>query len=399
MRLKFFIFFIFINVNLLNAQVNNKSIESVIDSIYTNSNIPSFALSVIHKDGVAFKVCKGYADKENSINLNDQHSILIASLSKTFIGVSLMKAIEDGHFTLETNINDILPFKVVNPYHPNSIITIRHLVTHTSGISDNLEDYRKVYFIENPLQTTTKFDQSTKKQIKKALKNQKTSLNEMLKEIFTPKGKFYKKTNFSKHSPGENYEYSNTASALASLIIEVKTGINYKEYVDQFILNPLKMTNSTFFPNELNSSNQAILYTGNNNQRLTQYYSLLYPIGGLYSSLEDMNKYLIEMIKGISGNGTLLTEASYKIMFSKQLKKLPTGMKDDEINQGVFWVFQDENTIGHTGGGFGASAFMFINTEKEIGKLFITNCELTSSQERVNSFINLWYLMDDIIKN
>jgi len=395
MKINFFIL-IYLSVGILNAQEKAKPIESVIDSIYENSNIPAFALSVIHKDSVVFETCKGYADKENSIGLNEQHSILIASLSKTFIGVALMKAIEDGHFTLETNINDILPFKVINPNYPKSTITIRHLVTHTSGISDNLEDYRKVYFINNPLETTTVFDKSTKKQIKQALKNKNLSLVEMLREIFTKNGKFYKKKNFNKHLPGENYEYSNTASALAALLIEVKTGMDYRKYVDEIILNPLKMTNSTFLPNELNRSNRAILYTGNNNHRLTQYQSLLYPIGGLYSSLEDMNKYLIEMIKGLSGNGQILKELSYDIMFSKQLKKLPTGMKDDEINQGVFWVFQDENTIGHTGGGLGGSAFMFINTKNKIGKLFISNCELTTSQERVNSFINLWYLMDDV---
>lgn len=386
-----------LSINLLNAQANQKDIISKIDSIYKNSDIPSFALSVIKNDKVAFELCKGYADKENSIALNRHHAILTASLSKTFIGVALMKAIEEGYFTLETPINDILPFPVVNPYYPEANITIRHLVTHTSGISDNIEDFRKIYFLENPLKTKTKFDKFTKIQIEKALKNKDISYDKLLKEIFTKTGNLYKKSNFTKHLPGENYEYSNTAATLAALLIEEKTGIPYSNYIKKIILNPLGMKHTTFFPTKLKTTNRANLYTGNENQKLTPYQHLLYPIGGLYSNLEDMNIFIREMIKGLSDNGTLLSKSSYKNMFSKQLKKIPLGMKEDEVNQGVFWVFQDDHTIGHTGGGLGASAFMFIDTKNRTGKFFISNCEITSSAKKVNSFIQLWQLMDNII--
>ena len=213
------------------GQNNNDDIESKIDSIYNNSNIPGFTVCVLNEDGPIFQSSQGFSDIENSKKMNENHSILIASLSKTFIGVCLMKGIEDGYFELESNINDLLPFTITNPYYPNAPIKLKHLVTHTSGISDNLIDPKKIFFFENPLENGSEFDRKTKKQIQKALKNEKTTLTGMLSNIFIPNGDFYKKKNFNKHAPGEHFEYSNTASALAALIIEHKTGVSYDKYL------------------------------------------------------------------------------------------------------------------------------------------------------------------------
>lgn len=391
------LFLVFLQLNNLVAQTNNEEVKSKIDSIYSSSSIPAFSASLINEDGVLYQVKKGYADVESNIKLNENHAILWASVSKTFLGVSVMRAIEEGHFTLETNINDLLPFQISNINHPNNIITVRHLVTHTSGISDEIPDYRKVFFLEDPLSKKFKYDFLTTWGIRKASKNENLPLNEMLSEIFIPKGKFYSKKNFSKHKPGENYEYSNTAAALAALIIEHQTGISYKEYVKNKILTPLKMRNSTFDCRELKDDNLTVLYTGAKNYKIPKYFSPLYPIGGLYSSPKDMNIYLTEMIKGFSGKGKLLSIESYKVLFSKQLdqENMPTGMKADEVNHGVFWVFQDENTLGHTGGGLGASSFMFFDSSTGLGKIFITNCDLTSSQQKANAFRNIWFLLDD----
>jgi len=391
------LFLIFLQLNFLLAQSNKEEINFKIDSIFSTSSIPAFSASIINKDSVFYQVNKGYADIESNIKLNEQHAILWASVSKTFLGVSVMKAIEEGYFTLETNINDLLPFKISNLNHPNSVITVRHLVTHTSGITDKIKDYRKVFFLEDPLSKKFKYDFFTTWGIRKASKNENLSLNKLLSEIFIPKGKFYSKKNFTKHKPGENYEYSNTAAALAAIIIEHKTGNSNKEYLKLKIFTPLKMIHSTFECEELKNDNLTVLYTGAKNYKLPKYYSPLYPIGGLYSSPQDMNKYLIEMIKGFSGKGKLLSIESYKTLFSKQLDQnnMPTGMKAEEVNQGVFWVFQDENTLGHTGGGLGASSFMFFNSSTGVGKIFITNCDLSSSQQKANAFRNIWFLLDD----
>ncbi len=53
-----------------------------------------------------------------------------------------MRAVQEGKLSLDTDINTYLPFKVVNPHHPNARITLWNLATHTSGIADRWEVYR-----------------------------------------------------------------------------------------------------------------------------------------------------------------------------------------------------------------------------------------------------------------
>ena len=64
----------------------------------------------------------------------------IASVSKTLIGVSIMKLVEEDRLSLDDEANRFLPFDIVNPHFPASPILIRHLATHTSSILDD-ENY------------------------------------------------------------------------------------------------------------------------------------------------------------------------------------------------------------------------------------------------------------------
>ena len=61
-----------------------------------------------------------------------------------------MKAVEDNLLTLDDNINDILPYKVINPHFPKDNITVRMLASHTSSISD-IENIDKGYRFSSPL--------------------------------------------------------------------------------------------------------------------------------------------------------------------------------------------------------------------------------------------------------
>ena len=56
----------------------------------------------------------------------------IASISKTFTNTAVMQLRDAGHFELDDDVNEYLPFPVRNPRHPDAPITIRQLLTHTS---------------------------------------------------------------------------------------------------------------------------------------------------------------------------------------------------------------------------------------------------------------------------
>ena len=90
----------------------NIAFSDTLDAFHTNSVLPGFAVTVVKKGKVDFQEAFGYADIANQVKYTNRTIQPLGSISKTFIGVALMKAIEQGHFTLETPINDILPFPV-----------------------------------------------------------------------------------------------------------------------------------------------------------------------------------------------------------------------------------------------------------------------------------------------
>jgi hypothetical protein len=66
----------------------------------------------------------------------------VGSIAKPITGVAMMRAVQEGRLSLDAEISTYLAFKVVNPHHPDAPITLRHLATHTSSITDRWEVYR-----------------------------------------------------------------------------------------------------------------------------------------------------------------------------------------------------------------------------------------------------------------
>ncbi|MEM6320831.1 MAG: serine hydrolase domain-containing protein [Bacteroidota bacterium] len=144
----------------------------------------------------------------------------IASVSKTFAGAAVVKAIEQGLFTMETNINDLLPVTLVNPKQSNAAIKVKHLVTHTSGLLDNAPLYLATNWYILP-------EEDLATEGAKTLMNQigieageAVELGDFLAEYFLEDGDLYFGDNFANTAPGSNWAYSNLATGLMGFIIE-----------------------------------------------------------------------------------------------------------------------------------------------------------------------------------
>lgn len=169
----------------------------------------------------------GYADKEAKIPFTPSTIMNIASISKTFTGVCIMKAVEEGKVSLDEDINTYLPFKVINPNFPTEKITLRHLATHTSGLADRSPFYSESTYFYG--------------------KDSPEPLGEFLKNYFVVGGKYYSQDNFLKYKPSTYRDYSNIGAGLAGYIIELATGKKLNMYSKQHIFKPLKMKNTGWF--------------------------------------------------------------------------------------------------------------------------------------------------------
>ncbi len=119
----------------INEKVSNKLIEEL-ENIYSQGHINGYSAAIVNQNNILFSKGFGYANTKQNIKYTENTIQNIGSISKTFIGVALLKAQELRKLNLDDPINKYLPFEVKNPYYPDQVITIRHLTTHTSSIKD-----------------------------------------------------------------------------------------------------------------------------------------------------------------------------------------------------------------------------------------------------------------------
>ena len=311
-----------------------------------------------------------------------------------------MKAIDLGYFNLETNINTILPYQVINPNLKNDPIKIKHLATHTSGILDDEEVYTKSFY-ENKY--SNKKNKLYKAFIKRntILNRNDIELGQFLKNYLDENGLWFKKTNFNEENVGLQYNYSNIGAALAAHLIEIKSKMSFENFCQKYIFKPLKLNETSFFINDTLIKKHVEIYNSKK-QNYPLYSEITYPDGSLKTSCHNLSIYLLEMIKGFNGTSNLISKESFEILFKKYFAddKLPLNFDKKEPNSGIFWRIKKNGMIGHTGSDLGISTFLFINPKTNIGKIFITNIEFDNpdndsiNKKLVEQFLSIWNTLD-----
>jgi len=151
-----------------------QTIDAFIVQRMDEAGLMGLGAAIIVDKKVVWMKGYGLADKERAVPFTPDTVMNIGSISKTFTGVALMRAIQEGKLSLDQDINTYLPFKVINPHQPNEKITLRQVATHTSGITDRSSVYRDVYHYGGTPEP----------------------LGEFLKSYFVPGGRSYSKDNF-----------------------------------------------------------------------------------------------------------------------------------------------------------------------------------------------------------
>ena len=298
-------------------------------------------------------------------------------------GLAIVKAIDQGHFTLETNINDILPFEVKNPKVPDAVITVKHLVTHTAGLLDEYEAYLKSYAIVPGEDLSTDGAQLLIEGLGVQMRTPKP-LGDFLAAYYLPNGDLYSADNFAATSPGATWNYSNIATSLSAYLVEVATGVPFKTYLTTNILQPLDMSNTAYNIVDLDATHMAKLYWDKDTP-LPKYSNDSYPDAGINTSNQDLTKYLIDMMKGARGQSTaLFSQAGYEMLFETLLSdgQLPAVLGE---NQGVFWFLAGDQ-ISHSGSDPGTTCNLQFDKNSNTGYLFLTNMDASTDEHEAAYF-------------
>ncbi|WP_182835573.1 serine hydrolase domain-containing protein [Flagellimonas lutimaris] len=357
---------IVMGVYSLQSQQQTDSITKELKRIQESSNLVGFAVAIVNKDSIVYSKGFGYSNKEQQKPYTTKTVQPIASISKTLLGVALMKAQEMGLLDLDDPINDHLSFTIQNPFYPNEPITIRQLANHTSSILDT-EHYNKIYIFNDSIppfyeNLPQKSKLGVKQEVDLFNNNQMMPVANFIKNQYCTDGKWYTSNSFSNTVPGSTYDYSNMGANIAAFIIAEVSDMEYTKFLQKYILNPIQMDNSGWASKDHPLENASKLYWYGN--PIPQYEFITYGDGGFMTNIEDFSKYLIEVMKGYNGESNILKASSYKEMLSQPVSK--------EFKKNVFWTIDDEK-IGHSGNDPGIISHAYFLREGSHGIIVFVN--------------------------
>mgnify|MGYP000017502963 FL=1 len=232
---------------------------------------------LVAKNGeILYEDYQGFYDFKSKSPINTNSTFHIASTSKTFTAMAILKLWEEGKIELDKPVASYLP------RFPYSEITIRMLLNHRSGINNyayfmvdkQVQSY-KVKGKKGKLITKTRTIQLPVI-VKPGLLNNQDMLNFMVK---------YKPSLIFK--PNSSFTYSNTNFSLLALIIEKIVGKDYPSYIMETIFKPLGMKN-TFVFSKKDINNYQPSYYANNNPYNIEKFDCIYGDKNIYSTVRDL---------------------------------------------------------------------------------------------------------------
>jgi CubicO group peptidase (beta-lactamase class C family) len=188
-------------------------VEVWLDAMQKFDRLPGISAIALNDQEVVWKGAFGHANPEKNLSMATNTICSVCSISKLFTSVAIMNLYEEGKLRLDDEIHDLLPgYNLEQQYHLSGPITVRNLLTHSSGLPR-----------ENawPHWTDPAQNFPTKEEILEKLNEQQT---------------LYPSSTY--------FQYSNLAMALLGFIVEEVSGQSYDDYIRTTILDPLNLSDT-----------------------------------------------------------------------------------------------------------------------------------------------------------
>ena len=324
-------------------QESKQKIQSILGKeIY----LPGIAITLVSRDKILWTDGFGYSDKLRKLNVDANTMFGILSVSKTVTVTGLMMAVQEGLVDLDVPIKTYLPdFHVQTRFSedPMSVITIRHLISMTSGLTHDA-----------PVGNNA--DPST------------PSYEDHIESI---------SQTWLRFRTGERAEYSNLGVELAAHILETITHRPFMEYVSAKVFDPLGMARSTYDMERIRKDENRAIGNNKNFESVPLENPMLAP-GGVYSSIADMARFM----QFHMNDGKIQGKPFLKELILKQMQTIPFPMKDQIAGYGQgLWIRyyhlggQEVRCVEHGGGGFGFRCQMKWLSDLGYGVMVMTNSQ------------------------
>jgi len=307
-------------------------VDDYIKSQMNEHRIPGLALTIIQEGKPKKTAAYGLANIELKVPVTPETVFEIGSITKQFTAAGILLLAQDGKLSVEDRISRYL--KGVPDTWTN--ITIRHLLTHTSGI--------KSYTGLDGFELTKHLTQAQ-------------FINQIGKQPLD-------------FPPGDSWKYSNTGFNLLGFIIENVTNSSYWDFLGQRIFRPLEMAATTNRQPSLIITNRAAGYEQTNGAHINRDYDLtdVFSAGALVSTVGDLAKWNAALDRD-----DLLSAATRQQMWTAE--KLNNGKP---TKYGFGWsldAVEGHENIGHSGSTSGFSASIQRFPDDKLAVIVLTNTD------------------------
>ena len=306
---------------------------------------PGISVGVVYDQDLIWARGYGFADVASKRPATPSTVYRVASISKLFTATALMQLRDAGKIRLDDPVASYLPwFKVNDAFADSPPITIRHLMTHTSGLprnSSGLPDGEVGW--------------PTREQMVQALARQSTVFDR-----------------------DTEWKYSNLAWALAGEVVAAVSGQAYDAYIAQHILQPLGMTSSTMrptpdMPGLATPYSRRVPGKPRRVQRFSDWAGMT-PAANLATSVEDLAKFAsLQFRSGAAGGAQILRGSTIREMHRIQWLR-----PDWQSGQGLGFAIRrvdNQVQVGHGGSTPGFRTQIQIVPAEKLAVIVLTNAD------------------------
>ena len=321
-----------------NTSLSKTGLDSLFYQHLSEQSIVGGAAGYSIEGKTVWSGVSGYADSESNVLFQIVTRVRMASIAKPMTAIAIMQLVEQGLIELDTPIQTYLPDY---PKQGKTHITVRHLLSHTSG----LDGYKNSKEAENQVNYS--------------------SLSDAV-DVFKNRTLLFE--------PGTNYNYTTYGYTLLGMILEKVSGLTYGSYMQRHIWDMSEMTNTGIDIYGFDEGNASKLYSRKKNDKVIEgkenNLSNRVPGGGFYTTIDDMLKFGNAVI-----NNMLIKGETLEMM--RQRHSLNT-----ESKYGLGWFLyspepDEGKNIGHSGAQMGCSSQLLFYPEEAIVTVVLANTSRT----------------------
>lgn len=331
-----------------------QAIDKKLREVFDSRKFAGMSIAITDKEKIIYTGNFGVASVEMpNVPVSEYSLHRIASITKIFTGLTIMRLVEDGVLDLDKPIKSYVPWLTLSDKRAQEAVTLRHLLSHTAGL---------------PMEYTPEGARE-----EAALES---SLMEGLPTLTLSS------------LPGENkYVYSNWGIRLASYVAERQTGVRYSELAHKYVIDPLGMKYTSFdirdaitrhvsLPHEIDGNGElyVVHHMKENAARLAA--------GGLYSNAVDLSK----LARMILNNG--INDEGERIVSAGSLAEMSRIHADasDGAHYGITMRLYEHDGIkirGHLGSAPPYATSLYVADELGLGVIVLMNTEYKELRDEI----------------